>query len=174
MAIMQIRTFPDPVLKQKAKPVRVFDDALKSLAESMLETMYEAEGIGLAANQVAVLKCIVVIDLNSCSDDRELDPHVFVNPKIVAQSGECYDEEGCLSVVDYRAEVKRSQEITVEYQDLTGAHQKMSATAIMAICLQHEIDHLQGILFIDHLSPLKQKIIKKRLTKQAKQPQKSE
>lgn len=169
MALLQIHTFPDPILKQVAKPVEVFDAALRKTADDMLETMYVSNGIGLAAIQVAILKRLVVVDLMSGSEDEsERDPHVFVNPTIVEQSGETLSEEGCLSVVEFRAEVKRAERITLEYQDVTGQPHTLEAEGLMAVCIQHELDHLRGVLFIDHLPPLKQKMVKRRLAKQAR------
>ncbi|MEE2717630.1 MAG: peptide deformylase [SAR324 cluster bacterium] len=169
MAFLQIHTFPDPILKQVAKPVEVFDAALRKTADDMLETMYASNGIGLAAIQVAILKRLVVVDLMSGSEDEsQRDPHVFVNPTIVEQSGETLSEEGCLSVVEFRAEVKRAERITLEYQDVEGQAHTLEAEGLMAICIQHELDHLRGVLFIDHLPPLKQKMVKRRLAKQAR------
>ena len=156
MALLEIHTFPDPILKQKSQPVTVFDQDLDETTKSMLETMYVSSGIGLAA----------VIDLKSGEEDHSLrEPHVFINPKIVEKSGTTFSEEGCLSVIEFRAEVERAEIITIEYQDVTGNYQKLDAENMMSICLQHEIDHLNGILFIDHLPLLKQKMVKKRLTK---------
>ena len=148
MALLTVHTFPDPVLKQKALPVDEFDEKLSELAENMLETMYEERGIGLAAVQVAVLKQLVVVDY---------------------RSGETVSEEGCLSVTEFRAEVKRSESIKLEYQDLQGNPQTLEADGLLSICIQHELDHLQGILFIDHLPLLKQKMVKKRLAKLARE-----
>ena len=131
--------------------------------------MYESNGIGLAANQVGILKRIVVIDIYSGDEDpSNRDPHIFVNPTIVAKSGEVVTEEGCLSVIDFKAEIKRAQQVILEYQDVKGAPHRIEAEDLKAICIQHELDHLDGILFIDHLSPLKQSIVKKKLTKLAK------
>ncbi len=170
MALLEVHTFPDPVLKKKAAPVTVFDSQLQETADSMLETMYEEKGIGLAAVQVAILKQIVVIDLKSGEEDHSLkEPHVFINPRITDSSGETVTEEGCLSVLDFRAEIQRSEQVRVEYQDLEGQTQEMQADGMMAICLQHELDHLRGILFLDHLPPLRQKMVKKRLAKQARE-----
>ncbi|HBI28643.1 MAG: peptide deformylase [Deltaproteobacteria bacterium] len=169
MALLQVRTFPDSILKQVAKPVEVFDTALRKTAENMLETMYASQGIGLAANQVAILKRLVVIDIKSgAEDESERDPHIFVNPNIIEQSGETISEEGCLSVEEFRAEVKRAERITLEYQDVVGQPHTLAAEGLMAICIQHELDHLRGVLFIDHLPPLKQKMVKRRLAKQAR------
>ena len=170
MALLTVHTFPDPVLKQKALPVDEFDEKLSELAENMLETMYEERGIGLAAVQVAVLKQLVVVDLKSGEEDNSLrEPRVFVNPRIVDRSGETVSEEGCLSVTEFRVEVKRSESIKLEYQDLQGNPQTLEADGLLSICIQHELDHLQGILFIDHLPLLKQKMVKKRLAKLARE-----
>ncbi|MBF0287174.1 MAG: peptide deformylase [SAR324 cluster bacterium] len=169
MAILNVYTFPDPVLKQTAKTIATFDEELQKLADNMLDTMYGFNGIGLAANQVGILKRLVVIDIYSGEEDiSKREPHIFVNPAIVEKKGEVISEEGCLSVVEFNAEVKRSESLTLEYQDFIGELHQIQADGLLAICLQHELDHLDGILFIDHLSPLKQKIIKKKLTKQAK------
>ena len=171
MALLQVYEFPDPILQQHAMPVTVFDDKLRQLAADMLETMYEERGIGLAANQVAVLKQIVVVDVMAGDEDHgQREPQVLVNPKIVAASGETAIEEGCLSVPEFRAEVPRAEKIKVEYQDLEGQPQTLEADGLLAICLQHEFDHLRGRLFIDYLPPLKQRMVKKRLAKLARMP----
>ena len=171
MALLQVHEFPDPILQQHAMPVTIFDDKLRQLAADMLETMYEERGIGLAANQVAVLKQIVVVDVMAGDADHgQREPQVLVNPKIVAASGETAIEEGCLSVPEFRAEVPRAEKIKVEYQDLEGQPQTLEADGLLAICLQHEFDHLRGRLFIDYLPPLKQRIVKKRLAKLARMP----
>ena len=171
MALLQVHEFPDTILQQHAMPVTVFDDKLRQLAADMLETMYEERGIGLAANQVAVLKQIVVVDVMAGDEDHgQREPQVLVNPKIVAASGETAIEEGCLSVPEFRAEVSRAEKITVEYQDLEGQPQTLEADGLLAICLQHEFDHLRGRLFIDYLPPLKQRMVKKRLAKLARMP----
>ena len=171
MALLQVHEFPDPILQQHAMPVTIFDDKLRQLAADMLETMYEERGIGLAANQVAVLKQIVVVDVMAGDEDHgQREPQVLVNPKIVAASGETAIEEGCLSVPEFRAEVPRAEKIKVEYQDLEGQPQTLEADGLLAICLQHEFDHLRGRLFIDYLPPLKQRMVKKRLAKLARTP----
>jgi len=170
MALLTVHSFPDPVLKQKALPVKEFDEKLADLADNMLETMYEERGIGLAAVQVGVLKQLVVVDLKSGEEDISLrEPRVFVNPHIVERSGETISEEGCLSVIEYRAEIKRAESIKLEFQDLQGEPRTMEAEGLLSICIQHELDHLQGILFIDHLPMLKQKMVKKRLAKLARE-----
>ena len=169
MAILEIYTFPDPILRKQTKAVTVFDHELETTTQSMLETMYVSSGIGLAAIQAGILKQIIVVDLKSGEEEISLrEPHVFINPKIVKQSGTTVSEEGCLSVIEFRGEIQRAEKIIVEYQDVTGKLQKMEAEEMMSICLQHEIDHLNGVLFIDHLPLLKQKMVKKRLTKLAK------
>jgi len=169
MAILEIYTFPDPILRKQTKAVTVFDHELETTTQSMLETMYVSSGVGLAAIQAGILKQIIVVDLKSGEEDiTQREPHVFINPKIVKQSGTTVSEEGCLSVIEFRGEIQRAEKIIVEYQDVTGKLQKMEAEEMMSICLQHEIDHLNGVLFIDHLPLLKQKMVKKRLTKLAK------
>lgn len=169
MPILTVHTFPDPILKKKAKPIDTFDEKLKKLSENMLETMYEADGIGLAANQVAILQRIVVVDIHSGDEDPTTrDPHVFVNPEITEKSGEVVSEEGCLSVIEFNADIKRAEKIVLEYQDIKGKHHSLEANELFAICIQHELDHLDGILFIDYLPLIKQKMVKKKLTKIAK------
>jgi peptide deformylase len=169
MAILEIYTFPDPILRKQTKAVTVFDHELAVTSLSMLETMYLSSGIGLAAIQAGILKRIIVVDLKSGEEDVNLrEPHVFINPKIVKKFGTTVSEEGCLSVIEFRGEIERAEKIIVEYQDVKGQPQKMEAEELMSICLQHEIDHLNGVLFIDHLPLLKQKMVKKRLTKLAK------
>ena len=168
MALLNIHTFPDPVLRKKALPVTKFDQSLDNTVQSMLETMYVSSGIGLAAIQAGILKQIIVIDLKSGQEDISLrEPHIFVNPKILKEYGSTVSEEGCLSVIDFRGDVERAEKISVEYQDVKGKIHQMEAEEMMSICLQHEIDHLNGILFIDHLPVLKQKMVKKKLTKLA-------
>ena len=168
MALLNIHTFPDSVLRKKALPVTDFDQSLDDTAKSMLETMYVSSGIGLAAVQAGILKNIIVIDLISGEEDISLrEPHVFVNPKILKKFGSTVSEEGCLSVIDFRGDIERAEKISVEYQDVKGIIHQMEAEEMMSICLQHEIDHLNGILFIDHLPVLKQNMVKKKLTKLA-------
>ena len=164
--LLQIHTFPDPILKQVAQSIEVFDDALRKTADDMLETMYASNGIGLAAIQVAILKQLVVVDLLSGSEDEsERDPHIFVNPNITEQSGETISEEGCLSVEEFRAEVKRAERITLEYQDVEGQPHTLVAEDLMAICIQHELDHLDGTLFVDRLRGLQKTLIVRKIKK---------
>ncbi len=151
MSKLEILKYPDPLLKQPSQEVSDFDDELHSLLDSMAETMYRASGIGLAAPQIGVLKRITVIDVSR--EENELKE--FINPKILEQSGKTSSEEGCLSIPDYRDIVTRKAEITVQAQDRFGKPYEVKAEGLLAICLQHEIDHLDGILFVDRLSFLK-------------------
>ena len=168
MALLNIHSFPDPILREKTLPVTEFDQSLDETAQSMLETMYMSSGIGLAAIQVGILKQIIVVDLKSGEEDIRLrEPHIFVNPKILKKFGSTVSEEGCLSVIDFRGDIERAEKILVEYKDVKGNIHQIKANEMMSICLQHEIDHLNGILFIDHLPVLKQKMVKKKLTKLA-------
>ncbi|MCP1198732.1 peptide deformylase [Notoacmeibacter sp. MSK16QG-6] len=159
---------PDPILRQVSKPVERIDDETRRLASDMLATMYDAPGIGLAAIQIAEPLRLITIDL--AKEDDEPDPHVFVNPKIVARGDEpgTY-EEGCLSIPDYFAEVERPATVAVEYLDLEGDMQVIEADGLMATCLQHEVDHLDGVLFIDHISRLKRDMVVKKFRKLAKE-----
>jgi len=180
MALLDVLRFPHPVLKQKARPVSEFSPGLAQLAQDMLETMYEEKGIGLAANQVGQLKRLVVMDLGVNGEGYDppdgeggeaparRDPKVFVNPVLERAEGEINTEEGCLSVVEFTAEVQRAETIEVSYQTLEGEARRETLTGIPAVCLQHEMDHLEGKLFIDHLSPLRRQMVKKRLAKLAR------
>lgn len=163
MALRKIYHYPDPVLKQTAEKITVFDQELEILAKDMAETMYAAPGVGLAAPQVGVSKRLIVLD---CSP-REEGPGlvVAVNPEVVSGEGEAFEEEGCLSVPGYYARVARHARVTVRYQDETGADHLVEAEGLWAICFQHEIDHLDGKLFIDYLSPLKRSLFKKKYQK---------
>ena len=160
---MKIHTYPDPVLRAKAEVVENIDDELLDLIEGMGEIMYAAPGIGLAANQVGSLKRVVVYDLTPRLDGRQLS--VIVNPEIVQCEGEIVYEEACLSVIDYSAEVKRHARIKVRGYDRNEKPVDIEAEDLLAICLQHEIDHLNGKLFIDHVSSLKRALYKKKIQK---------
>ena len=163
MALMKIYSYPEPVLKQKAEPVTEFDENLKKLADDMAETMYAAPGIGLAAPQVGVSKRLTVID---CAPKDEPPALIaMVNPEIVEQEGEVCEEEGCLSVPGFYAKVNRSESVRVRFQDLEGNPKEIAADGLMAIACQHEIDHLDGVLFVDHLSPLKRSMFRKKWQK---------
>ena len=164
MALLPILRFPDPRLKKVAAPVTRFDDDLRRLAADMAETMYEAPGIGLAATQVDVHQRLVVIDVSE--DKSEL--RAFVNPRLVACAGSQTGEEGCLSVPGIFDKVERAERVTVNYQDLDGNEHVLEADGLLAVCIQHEIDHLDGKVFVDHLSQLKQTRIRSKLAKQAR------
>jgi len=164
MAKMEILEFPDPRLRTVAQPVTRFDAELHQLADNMVETMYDAQGIGLAASQVDVRLRLLVLDV---SEDRDA-PRVYVNPEIIAREGSEVFEEGCLSVPGIYAEVTRSEKVTVSAQDIEGKPFAEELTGLHAICLQHEIDHLDGKLFVDYLSPLKRRMVAKKLEKQRK------
>ncbi len=171
MALMPIITAPDPRLKAVSKPVETVDDEIRSLMDDMLETMYAAPGIGLAAVQVGVAKRIIVMDL--AKEDEPRSPLFLVNPEItwVSDHDASY-EEGCLSLPEHYAEVVRPAAVKVSYQDYDGEQQELEAEGLWATCVQHEIDHLDGILFVDHLTALKRNIILRKLLKAKKQKQK--
>ncbi|APO66125.1 peptide deformylase [Rhizobium mongolense] len=167
MTIKPLIILPDPVLRQVSKPIERVDADLKRLADDMLETMYDAPGIGLAAIQVGVPRRILVIDVSREGEEKQ--PQVFINPKIVKSSDErSVYEEGCLSIPDYYAEVERPATVSVEYLDRDGKAQTVEADGLLATCLQHEIDHLNGVLFIDYISRLKREMVIKKFTKAAK------
>lgn len=162
MARLTILRYPDQRLRRKAEPVEEVTDDIRQLAEDMLETMYDAPGIGLAATQVNVAKRVLVIDV---SEDRS-DPRVFINPEIVDQSGEEIMEEGCLSVPGIFAEVKRADWVRVRALNEKGESFEQEADGLLAVCIQHEIDHLNGKLFVDYLSEVKRRMVRKRLEKE--------
>ena len=164
MALLPILRFPDPRLKKVAQPVTKVDASIRKLAADMAETMYEAPGIGLAATQVDVHKRVVVIDI---SEDKN-DLRVFINPELSQCVGAQTGEEGCLSVPGIYDKVERAELVTVSYLDLDGKPQTLRAEGLLAVCLQHELDHLNGLVFVDHLSQLKQARIKNKLAKQAR------
>jgi peptide deformylase len=164
MPLLPILRFPDPRLKKIAVPVEKIDDGIRRLARDMAETMYEAPGIGLAATQVDVHKRVIVIDASE-SKDQLL---VLINPELVECDGAQVCEEGCLSVPGIYDKVERAEHVVVRYLDLAGQPQTVSAEGLLAVCLQHEMDHLQGKVFVEHLSLLKQTRIKAKLAKQAR------
>ncbi len=168
MAILKIIRFPDERLRTKAAPVSEVTDEIRSFLDDMLETMYAAPGIGLAATQVNIHQQVVVIDIS----EGKNQPYCFINPVITKHDGEEISEEGCLSVPEYYAEVKRADTVTVEALDRDGNKFTLEAEGLLAVCIQHELDHLKGKLFIDYLSPLKQKRLRKKILKQAKQNEK--
>jgi peptide deformylase len=185
MAKLKIFTFPDTVLAQKAKPIARVEKTYFKLADDMLETMYEAPGIGLAANQVGILERILVIDTEYDYDELEegqkppegvevfgggiiqnRKPQIIINPEIIHREGSILFAEGCLSVPEYSAEVKRSEKLKLRYRDIDGVEREMAADGLLAVAIQHEMDHLDGKLFIDRLSPLKKEMVRKRLRKE--------
>jgi peptide deformylase len=163
---MEIYTYPAEVLKTPAETIEEIDNEIQGLADRMIETMYGAPGIGLAANQVGILKRLIVFDLHPKEDGRS--PGVLINPEIVLSEGEIIREEACLSVIDFSAEVTRKACVKVRGVDRHGKPLDIEAEDLLAICLQHEIDHLDGTLFIDHISSLKRSLYKKRLKKMLK------
>jgi len=174
MALLTILKFPHPTLRAKAEPVTDFGPELARLAADMAETMYVAPGVGLAANQIGVTRQILVYDPAPAEDPAQRRYHVLINPKIVAAEGEEVGEEGCLSVREYCSEVKRAWKIVVEAQDLQGQPLRIEAEDFPARVLQHEIDHLNGILFIDRISALKRALYKKKLKKLLQAEQEAE
>lgn len=171
MAILDILKIPDPVLKTVADPVDRVDDGVRKLLDDMLETMYDAPGIGLAAPQIGVLKRVVVLDCaqrEAGDEEEEVEPNpmFLVNPEIVSFSETLSDyEEGCLSIPEVFEKVTRPSEVTVSFLDRDGQAQEMHCTGILSTCVQHEIDHLNGILFIDHISRLKRDRITRKFAK---------
>ena len=165
MPQLDILEFPDPRLRRVAKPVNRFDADLSRLIEQMLETMYAAEGIGLAATQVNVHQQLLVLDISESRDQ----PHIYINPRIMEAEGSETCDEGCLSVPGIYAEVSRSEKIRISALDREGNGFEEELDGMHAICLQHEMDHLKGKLFIDYLSPLKQRMVHKKLEKQRRQ-----
>lgn len=192
MAKLKIYKFPDVVLAQRAKPIERVEKTFYKVADDMLETMYYAPGIGLAANQVGILERIVVIDTDYDSFDPEegevppegqlegsevvngktivgKNPIILINPEIIYREGTNAIEEACLSVPDYAAEVQRADKIRVKYKNIDGLEKELSAEGLLSICIQHELDHLDGRLFIDRLNPLKRDSAKRRLLRNRKE-----
>ncbi|AHK78030.1 peptide deformylase [Ectothiorhodospira haloalkaliphila] len=169
MALLEILRFPDPRLRRQADPVKVVDGEIRKLVDDMFETMYASEGIGLAAVQVNVLRRVIVMDVaEEGSEERSgqgLRPLCFINPEIVDRWGEADCEEGCLSVPGYYEPVTRAERIRVRALDRNGKRFEMEASGLLGVCIQHEIDHLDGKLFVDHLSKLKRDRIRKKLEK---------
>jgi len=177
MSKLKIYTFPDSILARKALPIQRVEKSYFQLADNMLETMYEAPGIGLAANQVGVLEQLIVIDVEYSrdeEDDQALEPDqetkkknpiILINPEIIYREGSMITREGCLSVPGYRSEVKRAEKIKVRFQNIDGLEKEISAEGTLAVCIQHELDHLDGTLFIDRLTPITRDFAKKKLIK---------
>ncbi|NTF30588.1 peptide deformylase [Rhizobium skierniewicense] len=167
MTIKPLIILPDPLLRQQSKPIEQVDAEITRLADDMLDTMYDAPGIGLAAIQIGVPRRMLVIDISREDEDR--NPVVFINPEILKVSDDVSAyEEGCLSIPDYYAEVERPASLTVGYIDRDGKKQTVEAEGLLATCLQHEMDHLNGVLFIDHISRLKRDMVIKKFTKAAR------
>ncbi len=169
MALLEILHFPDPRLRKKAIPVDKVDDQIRQTVKDMLETMYAAPGIGLAATQVNIQQQIIVLDI---SEDKS-SPMCFINPEILQANGFEEMQEGCLSVPGIFENVERAEEVTVQALDENGEQFTCQADGLLAVCIQHEIDHLDGKLFVDYLSPLKRQRIKKKLLKYTKQDKSS-
>jgi peptide deformylase len=168
MAIKPILTAPDPRLKKKSLPVASVDDEVRQLMDDMLETMYAAPGIGLAAPQVDVLKRVIVLDIDR--EDTKTGPLLMANPEIVEASDEdATYEEGCLSLPEHYSDVVRPAKVTVRYLDRDNVQKEMACEGLLATCVQHEIDHLDGILFVDHISSLKRNMILRKLLKTRKE-----
>ncbi len=161
MAKLKILEFPDPRLRTKAAPVESVDDELRALIDDMFETMYDAPGIGLAATQVDVHRRLLVTDVSA--DNSE--PYVLINPEILEKDGVTFTDEGCLSVPGYYEEVQRAEHIKVRFLDRNGDETEMEAEGLLAVCIQHEMDHLDGKLFVDYLSEAKRQRIRKKLMK---------
>ena len=179
MAMLPIYTYNQPVLRKKAKPVKSVDDEFVRFVEDMMETMHKANGIGLAANQVGSLQRVLVVDVSEVLKEKEesgdiasdeippeaKSPLVMINPVVLLEEGELVMEEGCLSIPDIREEVKRAEAIQVKYKDLKMQENELFADGLFARVIQHEIDHLNGILFVDRLGKMKQKLLKGRLNR---------
>lgn len=159
--VREILIWPDPILKQKAKPVAQVDDKVRALVKDMFETMYSAEGVGLAAPQVGVLQRIIVLDTSPRQEDAK--PLAMINPEIIGMEGRTTYTEGCLSIPGEAEDVDRAARVTVRYLDVDGQEQTLACDALLAIAVQHEVDHLDGIVYVDHVSTLKREIIRKRM-----------
>jgi len=169
--IRKILTFPDPELKKKSLPVTIINEKIRELVQDLAETMYAAPGVGLAAPQIGIHQRVIVIDVSSKEEAPGLI--VAINPVLVHADGESYEEEGCLSVPKYAANVRRHSRVEVNALNLLGEETTFKADGLLAIAFQHEIDHLDGILFIDHLSPLKRDIFRKKYRRMTEERQES-
>ena len=165
MAILDVLTFPDPRLNRIAEPVKLIDNKIKKLVDDMAETMYEAPGVGLAATQVGELKRVMVIDVSE--DKSQL--RVFINPEIIKKEGTAVNEEGCLSVPGFYDKVERAETVMVTALDRDGQRFTINASGLLAVCIQHELDHLDGHVFVEYLSPLKANRIKNKLVKRQRE-----
>ena len=162
MAILNVLEFPDPRLRTRARPVEQVDDMLRRLIDDMFETMYAAPGIGLAATQVDVHLRLLVTDVST----EKNEPHVLINPEIIERDGVVVTEEGCLSVPGFYAEVERAETIRVRYLDRDGEQRESDFEGLLGVCVQHEMDHLDGKLFVDYLSEAKRQRVRKKLLKE--------
>ncbi|MDO8445379.1 MAG: peptide deformylase [Deltaproteobacteria bacterium] len=167
MSILNIIKYPDPILKKKSEPVREITQEIQRLIDEMAETMYAAPGVGLAAPQVGRSVRVIVIDVNS-KEEQKRDLISLINPEIIERSGDIAWEEGCLSIPDYSADVKRAERVVVCGLDRDGKKRVIVGEELLSIVLQHEIDHLDGMLFIDRLGPIKRDLVRRRLRKQAR------
>ena len=171
MSILPILTFPNSLLRKKAKPIKIIDNELKDLIVNMTDTLKQAQGVGLAANQVGILKRLIVMD---CSTDDE-DPNLIkmINPEIIFSSTKISKlEEGCLSIPEHKSIVKRPSNIKVKFLNIEGLEEIIDAEGLLSACIQHEIDHLNGVLFVDHISRLKRDIILRKVKKQIRENEK--
>jgi peptide deformylase len=159
--VREILIWPDPILKQKAKPVAKVDDKVRALVKDMFETMYAADGVGLAAPQVGILQRVIVLDTSPRQEDSK--PLAMINPEIIGMEGETTYTEGCLSIPGEAEDVDRAAKVTVKYLDVDGQEQTLECDGLLAIAVQHETDHLNGIVYVDHVSTLKREIIRKRM-----------
>lgn len=159
--VREILIWPDPILKQKARPVAKVDDKVRALVKDMFETMYAAEGVGLAAPQVGVLQRVIVLDTSPSQEGSK--PVAMINPEIIGMEGETTFAEGCLSIPGESEEVDRAARVTVKFLDVDGQEQSLACDALLAIAVQHEVDHLDGIVYVDHVSTLKRELIRKRM-----------
>ena len=170
MAVRRIVIYGDPILRRQTAPVEQITAETRELVDDMIDTMYEAEGIGLAAPQVGEPVAVCIVNMGLIHDD-DSDPRAYINPEILAEEGTCTMEEGCLSIPDIREDVTRPEAVTVRYQDLEGQVHEERVDGLLARVLQHEIDHLNGVLFIDRISPIKRKLLSKKLKRLAAESQ---
>lgn len=159
--VREILVWPDPRLKEKALPVETVNDEIRRLIDDMFETMYQADGVGLAATQIGVKQRVVTVDTSSA--DQDVPPFAMINPEILESEGTVKWKEGCLSVPGEAEDVTRSARVKVRFLDRNGAPVELEATGLTAVCIQHEVDHLDGIVFVDHISSLKREMIRKRM-----------
>jgi len=165
VSVLPIYTYDQPVLRKKAKAVKATDDALARFVDDMFETMHNANGIGLAANQVGSLQRLIVVDISDMEEWKEVKPLVLINPLVIEEEGLLVMEEGCLSIPEIKEEVERPESVRLQYKDMEMQDRDLRASGMLARVIQHEIDHLNGVLFIDHVGALKRKLLRGRLNK---------